>query len=53
MGCAALIVPFISVHAEEAEAEAPKVDPEMSAAVKYIEALVDNGYPDSGKVFLP
>ena len=46
MGCAALIVPFISVHAEEAEAEAPKVDPEMSAAVKYIEALVDNGYPD-------
>ena len=47
VGCAAALVPFVAVHAgEEAVAEAPKVNPEMSEAVKYIEALVDNGYPD-------
>ena len=52
IGCAAVFAPFAAVcaDAEEAEAEAavaaPKVNPEMTEAVKYIEALVDNGFPD-------
>ena len=33
--------------AEEAAAEAaPKADPELEAEIAYVEALVDNGYPD-------
>ena len=47
IGCAALAVaPFATVRAQEAETAAPKDDPEMTEQVKYIEALVDNGFPD-------
>ena len=49
VGCAAVFAPLVSVHAQEEEAvvaEAPKANAEMTEAVKYIEALVDNGFPD-------
>ena len=49
IGCAAVFAPLAAVYAEEAEeavAEAPKANPEMAEAVKYIEVLVDNGFPD-------
>ena len=46
IGCVAAFAPFAVVHAEEEAAAAPKVNAEMAEAIKYIEALVDNGYPD-------
>ena len=50
LGCAATFASVAVVHAEEEEAAAaapaPKANPEMTEAVKYIEALVDNGFPD-------
>ncbi len=52
-GCAvASIAPFaaFNVFAEDApaagEAEIEEMDPELEAEIKYVEALVDNGYPD-------
>ncbi len=53
LSCAvASVTPFaaFNVFAQEAaaEAEAPveEMDPELVAEIKYVEALVDNGYPD-------
>ena len=47
VGCAALLVPFVSVRAQEvAEEAAQAVDPELAESVKYIEELVNNGFSD-------
>ena len=44
---AALAVPaFAQEAAEAAPAEAPKENPELEAEMAYVEALVNNGYPD-------
>jgi len=55
VGClVAAFAPYAAVRAQEAakdgpqeeSAEVPQANPEMTEAVKYIEALVDRGFPD-------